>query len=157
MLLASGDYFGSVEIWDPAARQQRTVLYGHWADVNALCPVTVAGQDLLASASDDKTVRIWDPATGQQRAILEGHHGPVRSVCAVTVAGQDLLASASDDKTVRIWDPATGRVQALMRAEKPFFACTQIGAGGLAVGGASGLYAFDYLPDVTPQHFKDLT
>ena len=66
------------------------------------------GQDLLASASDDKTVRLWDPATTAQQRVLTGHTDEVTGVCAVRVHGQDLLASASDDQTVRLWDPATG-------------------------------------------------
>ena len=41
------------------------------ASVWAVCPVTVAGEELLASAGSDGTVRIWDPATGQQRTTLE--------------------------------------------------------------------------------------
>ena len=76
--------------------------------MDAVCPVTVAGQPLLASGGGDGTVRIWDPATGQQRAMLEGHQGGVNAVCPVTVAGEALLASGGDDRTVRIWDPATG-------------------------------------------------
>ena len=43
-----------------------------------VCPVTVAGRELLASAGDDGTVRIWDPQTGEQRAVLEGHRGGVK-------------------------------------------------------------------------------
>jgi WD40 repeat protein len=87
---------------------QRAVFEGHFDAVNAVCPVTVAGQELLASASDENTVRIWDPATGEQQAALEGHHRAVSAMCTVMVAGQELLASANDDWTVRIWDPATG-------------------------------------------------
>jgi hypothetical protein len=37
-------------------------------EVLGVCAVTVAGRQLLASASGDKTVRIWDPATGQAQA-----------------------------------------------------------------------------------------
>jgi hypothetical protein len=87
-------------------RSERAALEGHQDLVTAVCAVTVNGQDLLASGSDDDTVRIWDPATGEQRAALEGHLGPITAVCAVTVDGQDLLASGSDDRTVPIWDPA---------------------------------------------------
>ena len=70
-----------------------------------MCPVTVAGRNLLASGGSDRTVRIWDPDTGQQLTILEGHQGGIWSVCPVTVAGTELLASSGSDGTVRIWDP----------------------------------------------------
>jgi len=92
-------------------------------------------------------VRIWDPATGEQARILQGHQGPVFAVCPVTVAGRHLLASGGTDQTVRVWDPATGeQARALMRVDGPLHACAQIGAKGLAAGGALGLYVFDYLP-----------
>ena len=32
--------------------------------INDVCPVTMAGRQMLASAGDDGTVRIWDPGTG---------------------------------------------------------------------------------------------
>ena len=57
-------------------RSERAVLEGHQGWVNGVCPVTVAGKELLASAGADGTVRIWDPQTGLLRATLEGHqHG----------------------------------------------------------------------------------
>jgi WD domain, G-beta repeat len=93
-------------------RHERAFLTGHQGSVRGVCPVTVDGQPMLASASDDRTVGIWDPATGQQHAGFDGHQGSVTSVCPVTVAGQPMLASASDDRTVRIWNPATGQQHA---------------------------------------------
>jgi WD40 repeat protein len=103
-----------------------------------VCPVTVAGRDLLASASDDSTVRIWDPAIGEQRATLEGHRGEVRAVCRLTVAGQDLLASAGDDRTVRIWDPATSRCLVTVPTYYPALAVA-CAAESLAIGLAAGI------------------
>ena len=100
------------------ARTERAVLEGHEDWVRAVCPLTVAGQPLLASGGDDRTVRIWDPATGTQRAVLEGHQGRVRAVCPLTVAGQPLLASGSGDGTVRIWDPATGTQRAVLEGHQ---------------------------------------
>ncbi len=101
-----------------ATGEQRAILEGHQDWVNAVCAVTVDGQDLLASGGDDGTVRIWDPATGEQRAVLEGHQDWVSAVCAVTVNGQDLLASGDDDGTVRIWDPATGEQRAILEGHQ---------------------------------------
>ena len=97
-----------MRIWDPDTGEQRAILKGHQDWVRAVCPVTVADQKLLASASDDRTVRIWDPDTARQRSVLEGHESAVNGVCPLTVAGQDLLASAGADGTVRIWNPDTG-------------------------------------------------
>ncbi len=92
-----------------APSPEHAVLEGHTGQVRALCPVTVDGQPLLASAGEDRTVRLWDPATGEQVRSLEGHTGGVNALCPVTVDGHVMLASASYDHTVRIWDPATGQ------------------------------------------------
>ena len=96
------------------ARSERAILTGHLRGVRAVCPITVDGRQLLASAGDDRTVRIWDPQTGQHRATLTGHLRGVRAVCPITVDGRQLLASAGDDRTVRIWDPQTGQHRATL-------------------------------------------
>jgi len=83
-----------------------------------VCPVTVAGKELLASAGSDGMVRIWDPATGQQHTALEGHLGLLWFVCPVTVAGEELLASGSADGTIRIWDPRTGQQRTVLEGHR---------------------------------------
>jgi WD40 repeat protein len=123
-------------------RGARTVLESHQGEVSGVCTVTVAGQDLLASAGGDGTIRVWDPATGQQRATLEGHQGEVPAVCAVTVAGRHLLASGGRDGTVRIWDPATGQQLAVLQGHqgtvRGVCAVTVTGHELLASAGESG-------------------
>jgi WD40 repeat protein len=104
-----------------------------------VCPVTVAGRDLLATGHDNGTVQVWDPATGESAAayekrrseltprvpvprapgpepviVFQGSDRAVRSVCPVTVASLNLLATGSDDMTVRVWDPATGEQVAVL-------------------------------------------
>jgi WD40 repeat protein/DNA-binding SARP family transcriptional activator len=98
-------------------RSERAALEGHQGWVTGVCPLTLAGQQLLASAGTDGTVRIWDPQTGEQRTMIEGHHSGANSVCPVTVTGQQLLASASGDGTIRIWDPQTGRQRTMMEGD----------------------------------------
>jgi WD40 repeat protein len=55
---------GTVRIWDPQTGLLRATLEGHQDGVWSVCPVTVAGRELLASAGSDGTIRIWDPETG---------------------------------------------------------------------------------------------
>src|SRR5207244_12821895 len=123
---------GTVWLGDPATGEQVTVLEGRSA-VWSVCPVTVAGRNLLAAGDNDGTVWLWDPATGEPAAaykertrglsprvpippapgrepvtVLEGHRRAVRSVCPLTVADRNLLAAGGDDGTVRVWNPATG-------------------------------------------------
>jgi WD40 repeat protein/DNA-binding SARP family transcriptional activator len=115
---------------------------GHRAAVYGVCRVTVAGQQLLASASGDGTIRIWAPGTGQQQAILEGHQDGIGDLCPVTVAGQELLASAGDDGTIRIWDPSTGQQRATLEGHQDWVnsVCPVTVAGQqlLASGGSDG-------------------
>jgi WD40 repeat protein len=63
-----------VRIWDPATGHQHAVLHGHQSLVNALCPVTINGQQLLASGSSDRTVRIWDPQTEACLLTVPAYH-----------------------------------------------------------------------------------
>ena len=104
-LLASCGGDKTVQLWDPAAGQQRHTLTGHSGSVLGVA-FSPDGR-LLASCGDDKTVRLWDPAAGQQRHTLTGHSGSVLGV-AFSPDGR-LLASCGDDKTVRLWDPAAGQ------------------------------------------------
>jgi WD40 repeat protein len=116
--------------------------------VNAVCPLAVDGQPMLATASDDGTVRIWDPATSQPHAILEGHQDSVNAVCPVTVDGQPMLATASDDRTVRIWDPATGRPAAAVVTHYQALAMAEA-EGLLVIGLETGLLAIELIPHST--------
>ncbi|HET8659863.1 MAG TPA: hypothetical protein VFM55_12790, partial [Micromonosporaceae bacterium] len=98
----------TVRLWDPTTGTHQHTLTGHTSAVTGVCPVSVGGRTLLASASNDQTVRLWDPTTGTHQHTLTGHTYWVRGVCAVSVGGRTLLASASNDQTVRLWDPHTG-------------------------------------------------
>ena len=116
------------------------VLDGHQGPVHGVCPVTVAGQTLLASVSADSTVRIWDPKTGKQRAVLEGHPSAVNGVCPLSVAGRALLASAGGDSTVRIWDPETGQQRAVLEGHQAavYGVCPVTVAGRALLASAGG-------------------
>ena len=114
------------------------MLEGHRSVLWSVCPVTVAGRNLLASASSDGTVRIWDPGTGQQRMVLEGHR-PRSAACAGDGGREgQLLASAGDDGTVRIWDPETGVCPLTVPTHYPPQATAWV-AGSLAIGLGAGI------------------
>ncbi|MFB7338364.1 trypsin-like peptidase domain-containing protein, partial [Streptomyces adustus] len=119
-LLASGDGYGTVRLWDPATGTQQHLLEGHTSTIRALCVVQLSDRrTLIASAAADNygTVRLWDPATGTQQHLLEGHTGTVSALCTMQLPdGRTLLASAGADGTVRLWDPATGTQQHLLES-----------------------------------------
>jgi WD40 repeat protein len=93
--------------WTSLPPHQSVIIAPQGSGVWSVCPVTVAGPDLLASGGGDGTVWLWDPATGEPITVLDGR-SRVHSVCRVTVAGRDLLAAGHDNGTVQVWDPATG-------------------------------------------------
>jgi WD40 repeat protein len=67
-----------------------------------VCPVTVAGRDLLASAGDDQTVRIWDPATGGCLLTIPVHHV---AVTAAQVAGQLVIGLDAGLLVIKLSSP----------------------------------------------------
>ncbi|KAJ2366754.1 U3 small nucleolar RNA-associated protein, partial [Coemansia sp. RSA 2611] len=68
-------------------------------DVNA---VRVApGNQVFATASQDKTAKLWDAATGRALGTLQGHR---RGVWAVALSPADrVAATASSDRTLKLW------------------------------------------------------
>ena len=131
----------AVQLWDIPAGKQRPALTGHR---NAVYTAAAAPDgSWLATGGRDGTVRIWDMGAAQQRAVLNGHRGTVYTV-AVAPDGR-WLASGGSDGTVRIWDTTRWQVQTLMRVDGQIFACTWLGADGIACGGQAGLYVFDFL------------
>jgi len=150
--LASGGDDGTVRIWNPMTRtgekqtllpetgQERMILKSHNGAVRA---VAIAPDgSWLASGGRDGTVRIWNPVTGQERMILKSHNGAVSAV-AIAPDGS-WLASGGRDGTVRIWDPVTGQKIGLMRVDNTINACASLNVNTLAVGGAAGLYLFEF-------------
>ena len=97
-----------------ATEQQAEVLTAHSGAINAMCPVTIGGQQLLATVGSDQRSRLWDLATMWQVAEFGRHGSGVNAVCSVTVDGQQLLATAGSDSRARLWDPATRKQAAVL-------------------------------------------
>jgi len=101
---------------------ERVVLEGHGGRIHAVCPVTVAGRELLAAACSDGKVRIWDLGTGEEHAVLDVPHArytaelaatSVYGVCSVAVAGRQALVTYRSGR-IQIWDPDTGNLRAIL-------------------------------------------
>jgi WD domain, G-beta repeat len=67
---ASAGSDGTVRIWDRQTGEQHPTLEGHQDWVHGVCPVTVAGRELLASAGDNCTMRIWGPQTRRRHGLV---------------------------------------------------------------------------------------
>ena len=105
--LASGNYDGTIRLWNAATGQQiRPPLNGHAGEVNSIA-FSHDGKT-LASGDSNGTIQLWNVATGQQiRPPLNGHAGVVNSV-AFSPDGTT-LASGSDN-AVQLWNVATGHL-----------------------------------------------
>jgi WD40 repeat protein len=97
--LASGDFQGTVYLWDAATLELRAKWGGHHSPVVSLA-FSPDGRT-LASGSTGRTVKLWVVASGQVKTTLRGHEGAITSV-AFAPDGK-WLASGSYDKTVRLW------------------------------------------------------
>ena len=152
--LASGDFEGTVRLWDVATgRQVGSPLTGHTGPVLAVA-FSRDGRT-LASGGDDGTVRLWDVATGRPvGGPLTGHPGAVLSV-AFSPDGRT-LASGGADGTVRLWDVVTRRQIGPVTGHPGPVLSVAFSPDGrtLASGDANGLvrlWNVAYLTDIVPR------
>ena len=140
--LASGSLDESVRIWSTTSvrRAPRILNTSYdWRQAIAIAP----DGTWLAAGGQHGTVRIWDTATWTQTATLTSHD---RDIKAVTIAPDgSMLATADVHGSLRIWDIASGRVLAMMRVDTAINACAWASSRSLSLGGAAGLYVFDFL------------
>jgi WD40 repeat protein len=99
---AGGD--STVQVWEAATGEKRSLYQGHTAYVQAVA-WSPDGQS-IASGSDDGTVKVWDISTGRIASTYSGHCGKVKAV-TWSPDGQR-IASASLDRTVQVWDALRG-------------------------------------------------
>ena len=99
--LASGNYNGTVNVWDTDSGHEIRTFTAHTPMVYSIA--FSADGKRLASGSD--TVKMWNSETGQELANIKGHSGAVWYV-AFSPDGKR-LASASE--TVMVSDAETGR------------------------------------------------
>jgi WD40 repeat protein len=148
-LLATASDDGTAKLWDAVTGQGQ---HRFAARLGMMWAVAIAPNGRwLATGTSVGTVQIRGAITGRQRASLTRHSAYVSAVSAVAISPDGRwLATGSDDRTVRIWDPVTGVPQAMMRVERPVLACAWVGDRGLAAGGDTGLYLFDFLTGAAP-------
>ena len=106
--LVSGDWGGTIKIWNIAAGKERTTLHSPAPGLQALA-VSPDGKT-FATAASDRVVRVWNIATGGPRTDLRGHAGEITAL-AYSPDGQT-LASAGGNRfqpgELKLWDLATG-------------------------------------------------
>jgi WD40 repeat protein len=105
-MLAVGNVWGDVSLWDPRSGERLLTLDGHddWIGGLGFSPDGTR----LASGSDDQTVKVWDTSSGELLLTLTGHENWVNGI-AYSPDGAT-IASVGFDKLAFVWDAASGEV-----------------------------------------------
>jgi WD40 repeat protein len=106
-ILATGEGFGNVRLWNTATGELLQSLKAHkdWGFTVAWLP----GGKQLATGGGDNLVHIFDPAKGDQPLkTFAGHSNDVHAV-VVDSKGSTLM-SAGDDGRILIWEIGTGKL-----------------------------------------------
>lgn len=97
-LVASGDRFGAILVWDPISKQEFATLRGHTKGVTSI--VWSSDNDWLGSASLDGTIRWWNMHTGETSHVWQAHPN---GTTALLVTPEGRLISGGKDGYVRCW------------------------------------------------------
>jgi WD40 repeat protein len=136
-LIAAGGrpgLFGSVTVWDLAARKMRFDLRGH--EDSILAADLAPDGKTLATASYDRLIKLWDVVEGSELRTLKEHTDAVYAV-AFSPDGRT-LASAGADRTVKLWDLSTGQTrQSLSESTAELYALAFGPKSGILVAGGA--------------------
>jgi WD40 repeat protein len=136
--LATGDWQGSVKIWDVQAGGGPLCTLPQIRDGRHPVGALAFNHDgtSLATASFDRNVDVWDTATGTLRRSLP-HSGRIVLAVAFSPDGR-LIASTGEDKTVHVWEADTGRELFGLRGHTGLCGCVAFSApDGLCLASAS--------------------
>ena len=101
-LVASGNAFSDIILWNRNGNTSHTVLKDHRGGVFGL---DFFGSKYLASVSDDRTIRIWCLESHKTLSVLFGHEARVwkAKFNPIDDSGSTVF-SISEDCSVRLWD-----------------------------------------------------
>ncbi|MGW0786820.1 hypothetical protein ACWD04_00865 [Streptomyces sp. NPDC002911] len=98
-----------IDLWDTSGSRPAGHLPGHAGHVTALTTLPAAGEDVLASAAEDRTVRLWDQAALLRALEGVGAHARLPAVASLgTGEGSAPLLAVATAESVGLWDLETG-------------------------------------------------
>jgi len=109
--ILSGDWDGTIKLWDAASGQLRRTLPGTKKAVRCLA---VAPDGVLVAAGVNekgKDLRVWDARAGEPRPGFKGHRLRTRAL-AFAPDGRTLATGSAGAKKlgeIKLWDSATGQ------------------------------------------------
>ncbi|MFC7530042.1 WD40 repeat domain-containing protein [Actinoplanes sp. GCM10030250] len=113
-VLAAGDGYGAVYVFDPATGQEVTPRLGAHhlsarssrhanAWVRAIAFAHISGREVVITSADH-IIRVWDATTGEAvGAPLSGHTGDITALLPTCWAGEAALISVASRGAPRLW------------------------------------------------------
>jgi hypothetical protein len=106
LLVAAGDRFGGLFVWEARTGKEFLSLRGHAKAVTAIG--WLSGGDAMATSGEDGRIEIWDLHTGKSASGWDAHPG---GVLGIDVHRSGRIASAGRDRRIKVWD-GPGRLAA---------------------------------------------
>ena len=100
LLVAAGDRFGGLFLWETRSGQEFLPLKGHPKAITAIA--WSKNRDELLTASEDSAIQVIDLNTSKVIRRWEAHSGGVLSI---DVHPSGRIASSGRDRRIKIWEP----------------------------------------------------
>lgn len=114
----SGNYDGTIDLWNLPTQKLIRTLSGHGAQTLALA-ISPNAQILVSTSTDNsyltipagdtENIKLWDLKTGKLLRYFSGHLTDVRAV-AISPDGQIFATGGGFDQTIKLWNLKTGKL-----------------------------------------------